>query len=103
MATKKKTEETDAASVAPDAGAWTKGQTPPPPVNPPGYKLVTIDRPRRVVAEVPDEVVAYSHDNEGNRILVFDGVRCPRGVVNFHGVKCFLDGEKSGEKAGEPA
>lgn len=87
-----KTEET--------GSSWIASQPKPEPVVKQGYKLVELNRhPRRVVAEVPNEVVRFAQDGEGRRVLVFDGVRCSTGVVDFHGTKCFLDGEKAPEAA----
>lgn len=78
-------------SQRPAPGSWAKSQ-PPPEEKAPTYKLVTLAKPRRVLAEVPPEVVQFAFNDEGRRELVFDGIRCPRGVVTFHGVKCYLDG-----------
>lgn len=72
-------------------GAWMKLQD-PPVVKPPSYRLVSLATRKVLHDSVPDDVVQFVHNDEGRRELVFDGVRCPRGVVTYHGHKCFVDG-----------
>jgi hypothetical protein len=74
------------------AGAWMSAQKPPESASD-FYQLVTLSKPRRWLhAKVPAECVRFTRDDQGNKVLVFDGVKCPRGVVTYHGVKCYLDG-----------
>lgn len=92
-------EEIAAAPVKAVPGAWQKTQKPPRGLGE-TYKLITLSKPRQVLHDdVPASLVRFTRNDQGDKVLVFDGVKCPRGVITYHGVKCYLDGGPKGSVA----